>query len=135
MAVHDLNKRFGGIRFPDHREPPPGPLAQLRAAWAKEAAPPVLSVRAKKMLSDLSPRIKTKVLQHHYAHVLERLAAVWQDPRSLRDLFDDFIFEGPSGRSGLSFAAIVELTELKEFCMRVRFSERPSIWDEALGLV
>jgi hypothetical protein len=135
MAVYDLNKRFGGLRFPDRREPPPGPLSQMRAAWARDAAQPALSLRAKSMLSDLSPRLKTQVLQRQYAPVLERLAAVWQDPRSLRNLFDDLIFEGASGRTGLTFEAIVELTELKEFVMRVRFGERASVWDEALGLV
>ncbi len=132
-----LPRNFGGIRFPDQFEPPPGPLSMLAGELARErqaqAEPVAPAVR--RMLSDLPARVRTAALQKRYMRVLEQLAREWDSPRDLRRLFDELIFESRQGnRTGLSFEAIVELTELHDYVKRVKFKERPSVWDEALGL-
>ena len=127
-------RNFGGLRFPDIVEPPPGPLTILSAQLAKEEKAPPASPAVSRILADLPARVRTKVLQKNYMHVLDRIAQRWSDPVALRQLFDELIFESQHGRSGLSFDAIVELTEFNEYVKRVRFRDRPSVWDQALGL-
>lgn len=134
---HPRPRNFGGIRFPDQGEPPPGPLSQLASELAQqrrdEGEPVSATVRG--MLADLPGHLRTQVLQKRYMRVLERVAQRWDSPRALRQLFEDLIFESQQRRSEMCFEAIVELTELNDYVKRVKFRERPSVWDEALGLV
>lgn len=135
---HPLPRNFGGIRFPDQFEPPPGPLSVLAGELAREQKPgqgEPATPAVRRMLSDLPARVRTQALQKRYMRVLEQLARQWDSPRDLRRLFDELIFESRQGnRAGLSFDAIVELTELNDYVKRVKFRERPSVWDQALGL-
>ena len=127
-------RNFGGLRFPDIVEPPPGPLAILSVQLAQEEKVHPASPAVSRILADLPSRIRTKVLQKNYMPILDRIAQRWNDPLALRQLFDELIFESRHGRNGLSFEAIVELTELNEYVKRVRCRDRPSVWDQALGL-
>jgi hypothetical protein len=127
------DKRFGRLRFPDHREPPPGPLALL-ALQLCESNDERRFGATQRLLDDLPPELPTHELRSRHGALLDRIAATWHDGRALRRLFDDLMFDDGRSRRDLSFEAIVELTELKEYAMRVVHGERPSVWDEALGL-
>jgi hypothetical protein len=131
---HQKDRNFGGISFPDRSEPSPGPLSQLVNKMNAEQPPVPPSPAVAKMLSELPPTIRTVVLQRRYMQVLDRLAQRWHNPRELKRLFEELIFETEENRYGLSFDAIVELTEFSEYVKRVRLKGRPSVWDEALGL-
>ncbi len=128
-------RNFGGLRFPDIAEPPPGPLSVLATELAQEKPSLEPSYAVSQMLEGLPRHLRTQVLQKSYMGILERLAQCWQNPHALRQLFDDLIFESRTSRCGLSFEAIVELTELQDHVKRAKFRDRPSVWDEALGLV
>jgi hypothetical protein len=134
---HHRPRNFGGIRFPDQGEPPPGPLSRLASELAQQRADDggTMSPAVRGLLADLPSHLRTQVLQKRYMHVLEKVAQRWDSPRALRQLFEDLVFESRRQGSGLSFDAIVELTELNDYIKRVKFRERPSVWDEALGLV
>lgn len=131
------DKRFGGLRFSDRQEPAPGPLALL-ARQLRESAntswPWPRAEATRRMLDDLPPDLPLTVMKARHADLLDRIAAVWHDGRSLRRMFDDLMFADGRSRRDLSFEAIVELTELKEYAMRVVHGERASVWDEVLGL-
>lgn len=134
MNSNQNDRRFGGISFPDHSEPQPGPLSLLADQIKETQSPPAPSPAVAHMLKELPPKIRTVVLQRRYMYVLDRLAQRWQNPRELRKLFDELIFESEHNRNGLSFDAIVELTEFNDYVKRVKLRNRPSIWDEAFGL-
>ena len=128
--------QFGDIFSPEKADPPPKPLALLAAQMTHERCQtnPV-SPSVQRMLDDLPPKIKTQKLQAEYMRILDRLAANWAHPGVLKDYFDDLLFESRSERSGLSFEAVVELTELKEYVMRVKVRRPTTVWDQAFGLV
>jgi hypothetical protein len=74
------------------------------------------------------------VLQENHMRILNRLAQRWNDPVALRHLLNELMFDDSPGCKGLSFDAIVELAELSDYVKRVKFRDRPSVWDTALGL-
>jgi hypothetical protein len=96
---------------------------------------PTPSPSVVRMLADLPPTVRTTALQRRYMHVLDRLAQRWHDPRELKRLLDELIFESEQQRSGMSFDAIVELAEFNDYVKRAKLNSRPSIWDQAYGLV
>ena len=130
-----VQRNFGGLRFPEIREPDPGPLSVLSMQFKQEESPEPLTPAVSRLLSELPAHIRTKVLQKKHMRTLERVAQRWNDPVALRHLFNDLIFDNANGRNGFSFEAIVELTELNEHVKRVKLRDRPSVWDQALGLV
>lgn len=125
-------RSFGGIRFPDREPPAPGPLTLLARQLVPPAPPSTPSVQ--RMLAALPPHLATRRLEAGHPRVLERLAAVWRDPRALRETFDELMFESGPSRQCLDFEAVVELTELKDYVIRNLYGHRASVWDEALGL-
>ncbi len=128
-------RNFGGLRFPEIREPEPGPLSVLSRQFKAEEIlePPTPAVH--RLLLELPPRIRTQVLQKKHMNILDRVARRWNDPMALQNLFKELIFDNAQGHNGLSFEAIVELTELNEYVRRIKLRDRPSVWDQALGLV
>ena len=132
----DQNKRnFGGLTFPDLSEPMPGPLSLMAQQQKSSQPPPTPSPAVARMLKDLPPTLRTGALQRRSMHVLDRIAQRWQNPKELKRLLDELIFEGEQNRSGLSFDAIVELAEFNDYVKRAKLNSRPSIWDQAYGLV
>ena len=132
----DQNKRnFGGLTFPDLSDPMPGPLTLMAQQHKSSQPPPVLSPAVAKMLKDLPPNLKTNALQRRHMHVLDRISQRWNNPMELKRLLDELIFESEQNRSGLNFDAIVELAEFNDYVKRVKLNSRPSIWDQAYGLV
>lgn len=135
MNSHQNNRNFGGITFPDLCEPKPGPLSLMAQQNKVTHLAPTPSPSVVRMLADLPPTVRTTALQRRYMHVLDRLAQRWHDPRELKRLLDELIFESEQHRSGLSFDAIVELAEFNDYVKRAKLNSRPSIWDQAYGLV
>ena len=68
------------MRFPDKAQPPPGPLALLAAQIGSTRPAPTLAVQG--MLAALPPHLATRSLQADQPRVLERLAAIWREPRA-----------------------------------------------------
>jgi hypothetical protein len=136
MAMNYERRRFGGLSLPKHSVQAPGPLLQLAARFAAEtqcATPPSRALQ--RLLAELPGHLSTRVLRERHLAVLERVAFAWDQPRALRDCIDDAMFAPKPGERPLCYEAIEELVELKEYAYRVRWGVRPSVWDEALGLV
>jgi hypothetical protein len=133
MTPHQQAANFGGITFPNRSDQPAAPLGR-RAALALQDSTLLPPPAVTRMLDELPPSLNTHVLQARYMHVLARLAARWQDPWAMQQVFDELIFENHRFRDGLSFEAIVELTDLQDHVKRTRLKQPASIWEQALGL-
>lgn len=136
MALRQWMRDYGGIRFPDQTEPPPGPLARLAAEMKQQASQGhSASPAVKRMLADLPEHLYPRVLARNHPDVVEQIADAWKNARAARMLLDDLMFARPRSAPGFNFAEVAELTELAEHVQRVRLRDRPSVWDEAMGLV
>ncbi len=136
MSDASNSRFFGNIRFSvlDAGRAQPAPSFGTNSTWNEDSAfPHFHSVSTADMLASLPADVTTDELKAHHPAVLERLGRVWDEPRMLRRLVDELMFENQS--NAVSFEALVELTALKDHILRDKLGERPSLFDEAMGLV
>jgi len=90
--------------------------AKADAAWAALRTPAVLRGPSPDALAllDHLPAGLLEQTARDFPHLIERFAANWSSPQSMRKVFDDLTFETRSGRQGFPLAVLSELTELRE---------------------
>jgi hypothetical protein len=80
----------------------PKPDAKADAAWAALSTTAALRGPSPDALA-LIGHLPAGLLQqtaHDFPHLIERLAANWSRPQSMRNVLDDLTFETRSGRQG-----------------------------------
>ncbi len=109
--------RASRISAPEVKVYYPKPDQQLDARWAEFRNPGAgrkgLSLDAQALLD----KLPAKLLEHtarDFPHLIERFAANWSSPQSMRQVFDSLTFETRPGRRGFPLQVLTELSELRE---------------------
>jgi len=74
-----------------------------------------LDPRAERLLASLPQAHRLPVLQRHYPHVVNRVAAEWSQPRRMLAAFDELLVDARGSRSGFRYEAARELMQLCEY--------------------
>jgi len=86
-----------------HRPPPPKRAPQFGG----------LSGIAEEWLASLPPRYQPMSTAQRHPHVVNRLAALWDQPARLPAYFDELLLSDRPGRAGFSFEVLTELGDLR----------------------
>lgn len=72
-----------------------------------------LDWQAAVLLDSIGPKLPLSTLRCSFPHVLNRLVAVWSNPKLFGKALDDLMVDDRGGRRGFPFAALNELTDLR----------------------
>ncbi len=74
-----------------------------------------LDWQAAVLLDAIGPRLPLTTLRTTFPHVLNRLVAVWSNPKLFTKAIDDLMVDDRGGRRGFPFATLNELTDLRVY--------------------
>lgn len=100
--------RIEEFRFDEFR-PVDSPMATDRRPLPTRG----LDWQAAVLLDSLGPSLPLRTLRSDFPHVLNRLSAVWSNPRLFGQAMDALMVDDRGGRRGFPFAALNELTDLR----------------------
>jgi tankyrase len=66
-----------------------------------------------------------------FPHVVDKLAAAWDDPERLREVFDELLIDRRGGRQGFPAQVLQELLALYARCQHRLPRRRECPWDQA----
>ena len=74
-----------------------------------------LSDVGRELLKNTEVAAMLPIVLRDYPHVVNNLAAVWNDPLRVNGTFDKLLLADRDGRQGFPLAAVVELSELRNY--------------------
>ncbi len=78
------------------------------------AGPQALTPIAHQWIARVPPRYQPLATARRYPHVVNRLAALWDDPREVAAYLQDLLLPSRPGRMGFSFDVLTELSDLQD---------------------
>ena len=109
--------RDSRISAPEARVYYPKPNAELDAQWTALRNPgsgrKTPSHEAQALLAQLPAGLLEQTARD-FPHLIEKFAACWPSPISMRKVFDELTFETRVARQGFPLAVLTELTELRQ---------------------
>jgi hypothetical protein len=113
---------------PSQATPPHGALPKEDYKRLRKAAPASEPLpRTLEWSASLPSNVQPTALLRHYARIANVIAALWRDPKSLRN-YMDCLFTGDRGnRQGFPPDVLRELLALREYYDALD-AENPSIW-------
>jgi hypothetical protein len=81
-------------------------------------------------VATLPPHLPCTELRTNYPRILTKLALRHHDAWALNELFDELLQWGPHREPGLSQAALLELTDLRDHMLAVLRRRRISAWGD-----
>ena len=68
------------------------------------------------MLDTLPADLRLNALRRSYPHVVNRIAANWNNPHELQATFQSLLIDQRGGRIGFPPECVVEISELADYC-------------------
>jgi hypothetical protein len=87
--------------------------------------PSRLDAFGSRLLANLGHGLVLTETARLYPHVVNKLAVVWNDAKSLDDYLDALLYADRNGRAGLDFKAAAELADVRNVRVRLLRNARP----------
>lgn len=85
---------------------------------------------AQDWLANLDDSVRPVLLPKHYPRVVNRMAVLWQDPKRMREYFDEIMVNTRGSRQGFPDEVVVELSTLKHHYNRSVFPLKVDVWEK-----
>lgn len=86
----------------------------------------LLDARAQRLCASLPPALRPALTCERFPHVVNRIAAEWENPARFARLMDELLFDVRGDRTGFPHQAVRELTALREHHLAALPADAPA---------
>lgn len=103
------------------------------ARSAGRTGPVALADSAAQWLRQLPPQVRPLQTAERFAHIVNRLAGIWDTPQACRAYLDQLLLDLRGGRQGFPKAVASELATLKDYYDSIVHPTEQTVWDEIVS--
>ncbi|PXW97957.1 hypothetical protein C7444_10348 [Sphaerotilus hippei] len=85
----------------------------FRVSGFPAAGPATLSPEGARLMQSIPISVRPLITAKRHAHIINRMALLWQDPKALRAYFDELMVSSRPGRRGFAIEVLDELLGLQ----------------------